>query len=467
MNTTGRMTTLSDSPALHTDLYQLTMAVGYLRRGLAETPAVCEAFVRRLPRRRSFLLAAGLERIVEFIENLHFTQEQIAFLRRHPVLGPVLDESTCEALLGFRFSGDLWAVPEGTLVFAGCPLLRVEAPLWQAQLLETNLLSLLNHATMVASKAARVVAAAGGATLLEFGTRRTQDEAAVDGARAAYLAGFDGTSNVEAGFRHGIPVFGTAAHMWTMAHPSEEASFDGYLEVFGQGTTLLVDTYDILRGTRRACAAARRAGGPHKLAGVRIDAQLYDEQGRPSGICKQVRAVLDEEGFEGTRIVASGDLNEERILSLRGAKEPIDSYGVGTELICSTDAPSLGGVYKLVHVGPRPGGRPVCKLSQGKATWPGVHQVYRLLDSDGRLASDTLALDDEPASGEPLLRPIFKAGVRVPGALASLEQARAHVRTQVRLLPPEALLADEAALIPQPSAALQQLFRTLQNGPVD
>ncbi len=446
------------SPGLMTDLYQLTMAVGYLKRGMAHTPAICEAFVRRLPRRRSFLLTAGLQRIVEYLEAFRFDEAQVEYLRRQQAFAGAMDDETCEALLGLRFEGDLWAMPEGTLAFAGEPMLRVEAPLWQAQLVETNLLSIMNHSTMIASKAARVVAAAGEAGVLEFGSRRTHDKAAVNAARSAYLAGCLGTSNVEAGFRHGVPIFGTMAHMWVMCHESEEAAFHGYLDVYSQGTTLLIDTYDIVRGTRRACVAARDRGGQALLKAVRVDAQLFDGEGAPTGICRQVREVLDEEGFGETRVVASGDLNEYRIETLLQAGEPIDAFGVGTELVNSKDAPSLGGVYKVVQVGGRESGRPVIKLSAGKVTWPGPHQVFRRLDHEGMLLGDTLALDHEQHEGRPVLEQIMRGGEVVATGLDDLEAHRARARQNVALLSREKLLAEQDAVTAQPSAELAALL---------
>jgi len=442
-----------------TDLYQLTMAVGYLKRGMAHTPAICEAFVRRLPRQRSFLLTAGLARIVEYLRAFRFDEEQVAYLRGQPALAGAMDDETCQALLALRFDGDLWAMPEGTLAFAGEPMLRVEAPLWQAQLVETALLSMMNHSTMIASKAARVVAAAADAGVLEFGTRRTHDDAAVDAARCAYLAGLLGTSNVEAGFRFGVPIFGTMAHMWVMCHGSEDSAFDNYLDVYGQGTTLLIDTYDIVRGTRRACAAARRAGGEDKLQAVRVDAQLFDGEGQPTGICRAMREALDDEGFGHTRIVASGDLNERRIQTLLGAGEPIDAFGVGTELVNSKDAPSLGGVYKVVQVGGRGSdARPVIKLSAGKVTWPGPHQVFRRLDSDGHLLGDTLALDHEEPPGEPVLRQVMRGGEVVMEGLDDLEAARDRARRNLATLSPARRLADDDAITPEPSAELLALM---------
>ena len=450
---------MEHTPALRTDFYQLTMAVGYLRRQMAQQTVVCEAFVRRLPKHRGFLLLCGLERIVEYIRALRFTRAQVDYLKRHPSLAGALDSETEEALLDFAFEGDVWAMPEGTVAFANEPLVRVQAPLWQAQMVETSLLSMLNHSTMVASKAARIVAAAGGASVMEFGTRRTHDEAAIDAARAAYIAGCVGTSNVEAGFRHGIPVHGTAAHMWTMSHPSEEEAFDSYLAVYPQESTLLVDTYDTLEGTRRACQAARRAGDPKFLGGVRVDCGLLTGDDEPTGICKEMRAVLDAEGFGHTRIIVSGDMNEYRMGRLLSAGEPIDAFGVGTKLVASPDAPSLSGVYKIVQVGLGANARPVLKLSPGKLSYPGAHQVYRRRDANGKIAGDLLALVDEPApdGSSALLQPVMRRGNVVADDLGDLATIHARAAVQLSSLPEGALLAEEAAITVEPSAALQQL----------
>ena len=452
---------MSRPPALRTDFYQLTMTVGYLRQQMAHQPVACEAFVRRLPARRSCLLVAGLERIVRYITELRFSPAQLDYLQQQPAFARALDADTRQALLDFRFTGDVWAMPEGTVAFANEPLLRVEAPLWQAQLVETSLLSMLNHSTLVASKAARIVAAGRGASVMEFGTRRTHDEAAIDAARSAYIAGCVGSSNVEAGLRHGVPVFGTAAHMWTMAHRTEAEAFDAYLSVYREKVTLLVDTYDTLEGTRRACEATRRAGDPAALIGVRVDCGLYSDDGQPSGICRQMRQVLDAEGFSHTRIIVSGDMNEYRMGQLLDAGEPIDGFGVGTKLVCSPDAPSLGGVYKLVQVGQGQQARPVLKLSTGKVTYPGVHQVLRRHDAQGRIAADTLALADEQHDGEPLLQPVIRGGEVLPGALPDLSQVRAHAASQLATLPHGALLAEQDAITAQPSPRLRSLVAEL------
>lgn len=437
--------------ALLTDLYQLTMAAGYFHRGMTGATATCEMFVRRLPRRRRYLLAMGLARFVEYLERLRFTDEEIAFLATVPALRDAMTPAFADFLRGLRFTGDVWAVPEGTAVFAGEPLVRVRAPIVEAQLVETFLLSTLNHATLVASKAARVIHACGlqregalearpAAEVTDFGTRRTHPGAAVDAARAAYCAGFVGTSNVEAGMRFGVPVMGTAAHMWTMAHATEEAAFEGYVATFPSASILLIDTYDTLRGARRAAAVAR-----DKLRGVRLDS------GDLLALSRAVRGILDENGCRSARIFASGDLNEDRIAELRAEGAPIDVYGVGTDLVTSIDAPALGGVYKLVEL-ERDGVRsPIAKFSEGKATLPGAHQVYRVHGAGGALVRDVIALADEPpetagatADATPLLVPVMRGGARIAPA-EPLSAVRARSQRTLAALPPELLALVEPA----------------------
>ncbi len=442
--------------ALLTDLYQLTMAAGYFHRGMTGAVATCEMFVRRLPRRRRYLLAMGIARVVDYLEHLRFTDEEIAFLATVPALRDAMTPAFADFLRALRFTGDMWAVPEGTAVFANEPLLRIRAPIVEAQIVETFLLSAVNHATLVASKAARVVHAAGlynggdphtpgaaahdggsaarpPAEVMEFGTRRTHPDAAVDAARAAYCAGFVGTSNVEAGFRFGVPVMGTAAHMWTMAHPTEEAAFAGYVATFPSASILLIDTYDTLRGARRAAAVAG-----DKLKGVRLDS------GDLLALSRAVRVILDEHGCRTASIVASGDLNEHRIAELRAAGAPIDVYGVGTDLVTSIDAPALGGVYKLVLL-ERDGARsPIAKFSEGKATLPGAHQTHRFHDREGRLARDVIALADEPVppSAEALLVPVMRDGARTFGP-EPLSAVRDRARRALAALPAELLWLEE------------------------
>ncbi len=448
--------------ALATDLYQLTMAAGYHRRGFSKSIATCELFVRRLPQVRRYLVAMGVDAVVSWIEALRFTREDVAFLKTLPALGPAITPDLEARLLDFRFSGDVWAVEEGTLVFENEPILRVRAPILEAQLLETYALSTINHATTIASKAARMVRAAGGRALVEFGTRRTHPDAAIDAARAAYACGFSGTSNVEAARRYAIPVLGTAAHMWTMAHPSEVDAFRGYMDVFPEGAILLIDTYDTPEGARRAARIAKE-----KLKGVRIDSGDLD------ALSREVRAILDHEGAPQARIVVSGDLNEHSIAALVAAGAPVDTFGVGTELVCSVDAPTLGGVYKLVELEDAAGKRPVAKFSEGKATMPGPHQVLRIFGESGRMVRDVVVLDDEEpltlTAGErarSLLGQVIASGARTrpPSTLA---EVRERVRAGLDTLPP--ILHDLAPRSPEgprysvvPSARLTALTDELR-----
>lgn len=409
--------------ALETDLYQLTMAAGYFHRGLAHTVATCELSVRRLPRARRYLVACGIDQAIDYLMDLRFEERDIAYMREVPALAAAMNDAFVEYLREFRFRGDVWAVPEGTVVFAGEPLIRVRAPIIEAQIVETHLLSVVNHATMVASKAARIVQAAAGRRVLEFGTRRTHPAAALSAARAAYLVGAAGTSNVEAGRRFDIPVVGTAAHMWTMTHDSEEEAFANYLATFPDTTTLLIDTYDTLRGAERA---ARGAGD--KLRGVRLDS------GDLAALSRDVRRILDEAGCTAAQIMASGDLDEYKIAELVAQGAPIDSFGVGTELVSPSDACSLGGVYKVVEF-ERDGRRVhVAKRSEGKVTYPGAHQVYRQMGR-GRMTRDTITLSDEERGDLPLLEPHVSAGRRL--IATDLQRARSNTIAALHALPAE------------------------------
>ncbi len=442
--------------ALRTDLYQLTMAAGYFHRGMTGDVATCEMFVRRLPKARRYLVAMGRERVLQYLENLCFTAAEIDFLATVPALRDAMTPAFREYLAGFRFTGDVAAVPEGTIVFANEPLFRVTAPLIEAQIVETFLLSAVNHATMIATKAARVVQAAGTAGVVEFGSRRTHPEAAVDAARDACAAGCLGTSNVEAAMRFGLKVTGTAAHMWTMAHASEEAAFQGYVEVFPNASILLIDTYDTLRGAERAARIAR-----DKLQGVRLDS------GDLLALSRGVRKVLDDNGCASAKIVASGDLNEYKIAALRRENAPIDLYGVGTDLVASIDAPALGGVYKLVEHA-RGGERvAIAKFSEGKGTLPGPHQVWRFERAGG--FDDVIALADEDprtlgeGAARPLLVPAFAAGARTEPA-ESIDTIRARVKAGLDALPAEAHILEEgpAAVVAKVSPRLAALVEEVR-----
>ncbi len=391
------------------------MAASYHARGM-DRPATFDLFVRHLPSRRSFLVAAGLEHALAYLEGLRYDEEALAYLRS---LG-LFHEPFLERLARLRFTGDVWAIPEGEVAFPPEPLMRVTAPLVEAQIVETYLLNVINFATMVASKAARIGIACAGRPFVDFSPRRDHGpDAALLAARAAFIGGAAATSNVLAGQRFGIPVTGTMAHSYVMAFEDELAAFGAFVHDLPRATTLLIDTYDTERGARRAAQVARQiAGEGLRVDGVRLDSGDLD------ALSRSVRAILDAAGLPSVRIFASGDLDEERIAELVAASAPIDAFGVGTQLGTSADAPYLGGVYKLVDDvrGPK------MKTSTGKATLAGVKQVYRI-ERDGRADHDVIALADEPApEGRPLLTAVMNAGVRTACA-----EPLPHVQERCRL----------------------------------
>lgn len=408
------------SPLL-TDLYELAMLEAYAAYGMTDT-AVFELFVRKLPAERGFLMAAGLEQAVQFLEDMRFTAEDLAWLHKSGMFSP----GFLDGLKDFRFTGDVDALPEGTLVFPDEPLLRVTAPLPQAQLVETRLLNLVHFQTVIASKAARMVLAAPGKQLVDFGLRRAHGaEAGLLAARASYLAGFAATATVEAGRQFGIPLVGTMAHSFIQAHDDEATAFEHFARVRPKALTLLIDTYDTERGAAMvARLAPRLAADGITISAVRLDS------GDPAVHSRAVRAILDAAGSKSIRIFASGGLDEQSLLSLCRGGAPIDGFGIGTSLTTSSDAPALDCAYKLQEYA----GRPRRKRSEGKATWPGRKQVYRRCNSDGTLAGDVVALIDEPMDGEPLLRPAMRGGKRVAG-LPDLAQARANAAAALRQLP--------------------------------
>ncbi len=433
--------------ALSTDLYQLTMMAGYHQRTRHDVRATFELFVRRLPRNRAFLVAAGLADAIEYIEALCFRPDQVDWLRTVPAFARV-PGAFFDYLRGFRFTGDVWAMREGTPFFPQEPVLRVTAPLAEAQILETAVLALVNFQTSVASKAARSVEAARGRPVVEFGARRAHGPgAALCAARAAYLAGCNATSYVEAGREYGIPLSGTMAHSWILSARSELEAFTEYAALFGNGSILLLDTYDV----RAAAAAIARSG--LRPSAVRLDS------GNLLTLSREVRGVLDGAGLHDTRIFVSGDLDEWRIDDLMSEGAPIDGFGVGTALTTSEDAPALGGVYKLVQVDEAGTVRPVMKRSEGKATWPGRKQVWRIA-SGGSAIRDVVALDtDEAMDGAlPLLEPVMRNGTRVAPP-PPLDELRARCRAQVSMLP-ETLRSVEArpGYPVERSRALEQLL---------
>lgn len=407
--------------ALLTDLYQLTMLQTYHAQGMEDT-AVFELFVRRLPPERGFLMAAGLEQALEFLENLQFGPDELGWLSRCGRF----PKAFVDYLAGLRFTGDVSAVAEGTVLFPLEPILRITAPLPQAQLVESRLINLIHFQTLIASKAARCVLAAPGKTLVDFGMRRAHGaEAAVLAARAAYLAGFAGTATVLAGARFDIPLYGTMAHSLIQAHDREEDAFRHFAESQPDNVVLLLDTYDTEAAARKVVDLAPRLRDRGiAVKGVRIDSGDLAEHAR------RVRHILDAGGLGQVIVFASGDLDEHRLAELLSAQAPIDGFGVGTRLDISADCPSLDCVYKLQEYA----GKARRKRSEGKSTWPGRKQVHRRRDGHGRLLEDCLGLDGTPHPGEPLLRPVMTAGRRLdPGE--PLSAIRHRVEAQLATLP--------------------------------
>ncbi|MFB3739213.1 MAG: nicotinate phosphoribosyltransferase [Candidatus Velamenicoccus archaeovorus] len=403
---------------LLTDLYELNMAASYLRRDM-NRPATFSLFVRRLPPGRGFLVSAGLEPCLAFLEGFGFEDADLAYLRDE--LG--FDGETLEAFRGLRFEGEVWAVPEGRVVFADEPLLEITAPIAVAQLVETALLNQISFQTAIASKAARCRLAARDRDVVDFAFRRTQGvDAAMAVARTTAIAGFVSTSNVEAARRYGLRVAGTMAHSYIQAFPTEAEAFRAFAQDFPGRATFLVDTYDTPNGVRSAVRVIRELG-IEDHAGIRLDS------GDLEALSREARRILDEAGLPAVRIFASGGLDELDVDRLVQAGAPIDAFGVGTRVGVSADAPYLDSVYKLVEFD----GRPVLKLSEAKATEPGRKQVFR------SAAEDVIGLRDEPlpAGTEPLLVPVMLGGERT-GPPRSVEVARRLFEADVVRLPESA-----------------------------
>ncbi|OGA57141.1 MAG: nicotinate phosphoribosyltransferase [Betaproteobacteria bacterium RIFCSPLOWO2_12_FULL_65_14] len=423
------------SSPLLTDLYQLTMLQAYFEREMTET-AVFELFVRKLPPGRDFLVAAGLEQALAFLEQMRFGDEELDWVERSGLFRPAF----AARLAQLRFTGDIHAMPEGTVFFPDEPVLRVVAPLPEAQLIETRVLNLVHFETVIASKAARLRRVAPGKGLIDFGLRRAHaGEAGLLAARAAYLAGFDGSATALAAPLFGIPVFGTMAHSFVQAHDSEAEAFAHFAAAFPENAVLLIDTYDTAEGARRAVGAAK------KLKGVRLDSGDLD------ALSRQVRKILDEAGHKEAIIFASGNLDEARVAALVAAGAPIDSFGIGTGLTTSADAPYLDAVYKLEEYA----GKPRRKRSTGKATWPGRKQVYRHYAGDGRFRRDVVSVEGDAQSGEPLLRPAMQHGRRLPQP--SLAASRQHCLAQLERVPEGAYPVEISAAL---RALAEQVDRT-------
>jgi nicotinate phosphoribosyltransferase len=403
------------------DLYQFTMMQAYLEAGMTDT-ASFEFFARKLPDGRQFYVAGGLEQALDFLQTLAFAEEELDWLAGAGGLGRDL----VDCLARFRFTGEVHAMAEGTVFFPDEPILRVTAPLPEAQLVETRLINLLHFQTVIASKASRMVLAAGDRSLIDFGFRRAHgEEAGLLAARAAYLAGFTGTATVAAARLFGIPCFGTMAHSFIQAHDDEVMAFRHFARARPEKLVLLIDTYDTVEGARRvAKLAPELAAAGIEISGVRLDS------GDLGALAREVRAVLDEAGLEKVRVLASGGIDEHAIERLLGSGAPIDGFGVGTSLTTSSDAPALDCAYKLQDYA----GLARRKRSAGKATWPGKKQVYRRLDEDGRMAGDVLTVEGDAQDGVALIEPVMRDGRRL-AASPSLAEVRDHAANNLAALP--------------------------------
>lgn len=411
-----------ENRALITDFYQFTMSAGYFMNNLNPI-AVFEMFVRYLPENRGYLIFAGLEQAVEYLENFRLLPEEVNYLKAQPAFKHISPEFF-DYLSELKFTGELWALEEGEVFFPGEPVLQVRAPLIQAQIFETYLLTMLNFQTLIATKASRLVESARGRTVVDFGTRRAHGpEASVLAARASFIGGCFGTSNVYAARKLGIPPVGTMAHSFVMAFPDEKQAFEKYLACFPENAVLLIDTYDTIH-----CAhlvAELKA----EVRGVRIDS------GDLLRLSKAVRRILDQAGKKNTRIIASGDLNEYIIDELVRKKAPIDMFGVGTELVTSKDAPALGGIYKLVEIETESGIKATIKLSSQKATFPGRKQIWRKLNEKKIYHEDIVGIADEKMSGRPLLKKVMEKGKLIE-KLPSLKEIQEKVQNELKRVPP-------------------------------
>jgi nicotinate phosphoribosyltransferase len=437
--------------SLLTDFYELTMCASYFESKRNEA-ATFDLFVRKLPPNRSYFIFAGLEQVLLFLENIKFHEDQIKYLKRQKLSIGFLDY-----LKNFKFTGEVWAVPEGTIVFPDEPLIRITAPIIEAQIIETFILNTVNLQTMIATKASRVICVAQGKTVVEFGLRRTQGtDAGMKAARCSYLAGADGTSNVLAGMKYGIPVFGTMAHSYIMSFDHEIDAFRNFVKTFPENSTLLIDTYNDLKGAENATLVAKEMEKKgHMLRAVRLDS------GDLLGLSKKVRGILDAHGLQYVKIFASGDLDEYAIDELlrKGAK--IDAFGVGTRMSTSFDRPYVDVVYKISGKVERGVFTPAMKLSKGKITLPGKKQVFRQCNKEGKYVKDTIGLEHEKVNGKPLLKCMMRKGHIIYDAPA-LDEIREITLKNLARLPDMYKKLENAALYSVVlSAALQKIKNQL------
>jgi nicotinate phosphoribosyltransferase len=445
----AKMTEASATPLL-TDLYQLNMMQAYVDHGLTGT-AVFEFFMRKLPPRRGFLVAAGLEQALDFLAGLRFSSEEIGWLAKSGRFGAKM----LDRLASFRFTGDVHAMPEGTVFFANEPILRVTAPLPEAQLVETRLINLLHFQSLIAAKAARLVLAAPGKLLVDFGLRRAHGaEAGLLAARASYLAGFAGSATLLAEKAFGVPAFGTMAHSFVQAHDDEAAAFENFARSRPGNLTLLIDTYDTEAGARKVVALAPRL----KALGIAVQAVRLDS-GDMTALSKSVRRILDQGGLGEVRIFASGGLDEDNVAGMLRSGAPIDGFGIGTSLTTSSDVPALDCAYKLQEYA----GLARRKWSPGKATWPGRKQVWRRYAADGRMAGDILSIDADDQPGEPLLRLAMQSGRRVAPSPPLADIRACAARNLAQLPEPLRALQSGATYPVQVADRLLQLAAEVDN----
>lgn len=429
--------------ALATDLYELTMAAAYFKSNQADRIGVFEAFVRKLPRNRSYMVAAGLEQVIHYLLNIRFTDEQIRYLRSTETFSNI-GEDFFDYLNNFRFTGDVWAVPEGTVLFPNEPILRIEAPIIESQIVETFLLSVINFESLIATKASRITNAAKGRKIIEFGSRRAHGpQAALLAARASYIGGCVGTSNTLASYKLGIPAFGTMAHSFVMNFQSEIDAFIEFTKVFPDGL-LLVDTYDTLAAVKKMVKQGIHAKG------IRLDSgDLYE-------LSVKTREILDNGGYKDMIIMASGDLNEYIISDMVKRNAPIDLFGVGTELTTSRDDPAMNGVYKLVAIRISSLEKEKqstvlykLKTSPGKKTYPGPKQIHRIRsEQDGLIRTDLVALEEEqsPDHSVPMLIQYLEGGkLEHSLLLPSLDEIQKYHQDQMKTLPDEYKRLDTTA----------------------
>ena len=442
-----------ENMSLFTDFYELTMCASYFDNKNFE-PATFDLFIRRLPENRSYFLFAGLEDVLHYLESIKFKEKHIAFLKTQGFKEEFLDY-----LRNFRFTGDACAVPEGTVTFPNESLIRVTAPIIEAQLVETFLLNAVNLQTMIATKASRVIHAAKGKSVIEFGLRREHGiDAGMKVARSSYIAGCQGTSNVLAGEIYGIPVFGTMAHSFVMSYPKEIDAFRAFAKTFPNKTTLLIDTYDDISGAEKAATVAKELEATgFKLGGLRLDSGDLAEDS------KKVRKILDDQGLSYVKIFASGDLDEFKIQELLESGAAIDSFGVGTKMGTSADRPFLDVIYKLCETLSADGSfSPIMKLSKDKITLPGRKQVYRFKDSNGYFEKDIIALASERVQAEPLLVKVMEKG-KVSYELPSLNEIRATAAENLSRLPDRYKVLTNAPIYTvELSKNMQNLIKTLK-----